>query len=204
VQNAPIPARFAVADYLDAFIGVLPRSDADQIVVMVKLFPEAVNIEPSRQDQDIIGIHDKAVVYLGHCPKKLERNGPVSGEVLPRALDDLARHTLGSEPIASQVLSTVRRPGVLDQDVVDQRANAAQAIREDMRLIPYDHAQPDFGHRIPFQAAPTLAWIGLIRRGRISAGSTDLLSRNPSTGMRRCVPSDKPQPRRPVLQPERP
>jgi hypothetical protein len=133
------------------------------IEIVLHLRLEGPRIEAGVQDHDIIRVDDQGIVDVLDLAQSLQCKGSVIAEIPPRLVDHRAWDIMLGKEIADDLLRPVLGAGIDDEDVIDKRKRARQALTDELRLVLDDHTKPDgFDPRI---GSPWSRGLPLIRCG---------------------------------------
>ena len=151
VQNRLKTERHPVVGELRAKETGAAVADLHVVEIVMHLALERGRIEALLEHESVVGIDDERVVDRLNFAQRLHHVRAIVGEVAPGLLDYRAGNIVLAQPATYDFLGAVRRARVLDQDIVDERANAIEATRDNVGLVFDDHAQTDGLHNDPLR-----------------------------------------------------
>ena len=149
MQHAAIAERKPVAADLRPPVAERAKYQIDTVQSGRQPLLEPHRVEAGVEGKGVVGVHDEGVIDRLVLTQAGQRHGAVVGEILPRLVENLALQPHPCQPLPDDRLGAVRRSGILDQHVIDQRSDALQAAQDDARLVLDDHAKAECGHPDP-------------------------------------------------------
>ena len=109
---------------------------------------EAGGVETRVVDQHLVRIDHEDIADAGFVAQPLKRECSIPRKIAPW----LARHLAGKvgpgQECPDGVLGLVLRPGIDQQDIIDERTHALEAAADDVGLVLHDHAKANGIHAL--------------------------------------------------------